>query len=114
MKIKLAQAELQKGGGSEDREERRDARFLLANKLHSIDSDLRMAQFGLKGKEIGSPEHTEIMDEINRLKAERNALVNRGSATAAPQAQPVVSGAPTIRNDAGEVMVLKDGKWVKQ
>ena len=88
MQIKLAQAKLA-GGSAEDREDRRDARAEIQNQLRSIDSDVRMAQLGLRGLEAGSPEHTAAMEEIRRLQAERNALVNRkGGSSSQPPAQP--------------------------
>jgi len=88
LQIKLAQAKLA-GTSPEDREDRRDARMETQNQLRTIDSDMRMAQLGLRGLEAGSPEHTAAMEEIRRLQAERNALVNRkGGSSLQPPAQP--------------------------
>jgi hypothetical protein len=112
MQIKLAQAKLA-GADPEVREDRRDDRQRMYMDNQAIESQIRDLLGQRKGIEINTPEYKEKTDEIAQLRAQQAALTRRQ----APQpqaAQPVVSGVPTIRNDAGEEMVLKDGKWVKK
>ena len=108
LQIKLAQAKLA-GGSLEDREDRRDARMETQNQLRAIDSDMRMAQFALKGLEIGTPEHTSGMQEIQRLQAERNALINRGGGGQPQAAQPQQPQTPPVT--MGQIITQGDKKY---
>jgi hypothetical protein len=110
MQIKLAQAKLA-GTSPEDREDRRDDRQRMYMDNQAYESQIRDLMAQRKGLEVGTAEHKEKTDEIAQLRAQQAALTGRK--TPQPQAaQPGVSGVPTIRNDAGQEMVLKDGKWV--
>jgi len=67
------------------------------------------------GSMINDPDKAEdakrLKEQADALRAERDELVGLKRKT--PQtAQPGASGVPTIKNDAGQEMVLKDGKWV--
>jgi hypothetical protein len=110
MQIKLAQAKLA-GTSPEDREDRRDDRLKRHLDNQAIESQIRDLKEKRKPFEVGTPEHKEIEDQIAQLRADQATLTGRK--TPQPQAAPPgASGVPTIRNDAGQEMVLKDGKWV--
>lgn len=113
MQIKLAQAKLS-GRSPEDAEEARDNRQNKQLQHQAIQSQIH----ALELKQMKTPEddvatHQKLESLIDQLRKEQATVIGRQPSQ--PQtAQPGVSGVPTIKNDAGEVMVLKDGKWVKQ
>jgi hypothetical protein len=114
MQIKLAQAKLA-GGSPEDREDRRDERQNKQFIQQAIQSQIH----ALELKQTKTPEddvatHKKIEGQLDQLRKEQATVIGRQPFQPPAQGQPVVPGVPTIRNDAGEVMVLKDGKWVKQ
>jgi hypothetical protein len=112
MQIRLARSKLP-GADPEAREDRRDERQRMHIDNQAIESEIRAVTLDRGRYDENTPEFTQRTAQIAQLRAQQAALTGRK----APQpqaAQPVISGAPTIKNDAGEVMVLKDGKWVKQ
>jgi chromosome segregation ATPase len=112
LQIKLAQAKLA-GRSPEDAEEARDNRQRRYMDHQALESQIRDTTNDRKRYEEGTPEYKQRTDEIAQLRAQQATLTGR-QMPKPESSPPVVSGVPTIKNDAGEVMVLKDRKWVKQ
>lgn len=113
MQIRLAQAKLA-GRSPEDAEDARNERFekrmhksVLDRDLSALDTEILKIKYDPDKAE----ELKNLQAKAEAIRAQRDELIGLKRPAAS---QPVVSGTPTIRNDAGEVMVLKDGKWVKQ
>lgn len=115
MQIRLARSKLP-GRSPEDAEDARNERFekrMLKNTLDKEISELERSYKSVINDPDKAEEAKRAKEQVEALRAQRDELVGLKRKT--PQtAQPPVSGVPTIQNDAGEVMVLKDGKWVKQ